>query len=85
MMYDVEWVPAANEELAAIWMLADDRAAVSRAVYRLDEALGREPLRLGESRESSVRRVVSYDMLTIAFEVVEDDKRVHVHGVLRYR
>jgi hypothetical protein len=84
MRYTVEGSPNAEGQLAAIWMAAVNREAVTLAAYRLEEALEFDPLRLGESRESSVRRFTSYQMLSIMFEVIEDDKRVLVHGVFAH-
>ena len=81
MSYDVVWGPRAEAMLADIWLAAEDRAAVSSASAWLDAQLARSPLMLGESRESSVRRVAYYRPIGIEFEVVEDDKRVVVQGV----
>ena len=44
----------------------------------LEKQLGYEPLRLGESRESSVHLWVFLPPVGIDFEVIEDDKRVIV-------
>jgi hypothetical protein len=81
MRYTVEWGPIAEGHLAAIWLDAADRDAVTQAAHRLEQALAFDPLHLGEARESSVRRFTSYQMLRVMFEVVEDDKKVLVQGV----
>jgi hypothetical protein len=81
MRYAVEWVPQAEDDLTTIWLAATDRDAVALAVHRLENALAFDPLRLGEGRESSVHRFTTYQMLSIMFEVIEDDKKVLVHGV----
>ena len=39
MNYDVFWIPAAEQELAAIWLASDDRNAVTLAAHRLEERL----------------------------------------------
>jgi hypothetical protein len=81
MNYTVVWVPPAEEELATIWLAAADQAAVTAAVYRLEQRLSRDPLHAGEARWSSVQRVVTDLPLGIDFEVIEDDKRVLVQSV----
>jgi hypothetical protein len=83
MNYDVDWGPVAENMLAAIWLAAPDREAVTVASDVLDQAMADDPLTLGESRESSVRRVAFEPPLGVEFEVIEDDKRVVVQGVFR--
>lgn len=80
---DVEFETAADNDLAAIWMAAPDRNAVTNASNELDQAMADDPLTLGESRESSVRRVAFCPPLGVHFEVIEDDKRVIVEAVFR--
>lgn len=81
MNYEVVWGPVAEQMLAAVWLATVDRGAVTRASSWLDRQLAVDPLRLGESRESSVRRVAFRPPIGIEFEVIEDDKRVIVQGV----
>lgn len=81
MNYEVVWDQVAERELAAAWLAAADRGAVTRAAAWLDRQLAADPLRLGESRASSVHRVAFRPPLGIEFEVIEDDKRVVVRGV----
>ncbi len=80
-MYTVIWQTVAENELAELWLAASDRRAITLAASTLDAALSVRPLRLGESRASSVQRIVYQAPLGIEFEVVEDDKRVIVQGV----
>jgi hypothetical protein len=81
MKYQVRWDPVAEAELAAIWLAAADRHAVTRATKWFDDQLARSPLGLGESRASSVHRLAYFAPLGIEFEVIEDDKRVIVQAV----
>ena len=81
MNYRVDWEPLAEQELAAIWNAAPDRNAVTAAASSLDRLLAHDPLRLGESRTSSVHRIAYHDILGVEYEVVEDDKLVIVHAV----
>jgi hypothetical protein len=81
MNYRVDWAPRAEQLLAAVWLAAPNRVAVTAAAAWLDEELANAPLRFGDPIDSSIHRVGSYDVLGIEFEVIEDDKRVIVHGV----
>jgi hypothetical protein len=81
MNYRVDWAPRAEQQLAAAWIAATDRAAVTTAAARLDAYLARDPLRLGDALDSSVYRIAFIDPLGAEFEVIEDDKRVIVQGV----
>jgi len=76
MKYQVAWTKTAEQHLAAIWLAAANRNAVTQAAYRLEELLQTSPLSLGESRQSSVSRIAFDEPLAIEFEVVEDDKKV---------
>lgn len=80
-MYTVIWQTVAENELAELWLAASDRRAITLAASTIDTTLSVRPLRLGESRASSVQRIVYQAPLGIEFEVVEDDKRVIVQGV----
>lgn len=81
MTYNVTWIPVAEQELAAAWLASADRNAVTAAAHRLDGRLRSDPLHMGESRESSVRRVAFDAPVGIEFEVIEDDKKVRVLGL----
>jgi plasmid stabilization system protein ParE len=81
MRYEVLWGPIAIQQLAAIWLAAADRNAVTAAADWLDRWLARIPLQLGEPRTSSVHRVAYRDPIGVEYEVIEDDKRVIVQGV----
>ena len=81
MSYEVIWQQITEQELAAAWLAATDRNAVTHAAASLDGQLAHDPLRLGESRTSSVHRIAYFPPLGVEFEVVEDDKRVIVQGV----
>ncbi len=81
MNYTVQFDPPAEQDLAGIWTASADKKAVTEAAAWLEVRLTREPLRLGESRSSSVHRVVFRNPLGFEYEVVEDDKLVLVHAV----
>ncbi len=81
MKYEVRWDPTAESELAAVWLAASDRGAVTRAAAWLDGRLANAPLQLGIPRTSSVHRIAYRNPVGLEFEVIEDDKRVIVRGV----
>jgi hypothetical protein len=54
-MYSVVCTPAADGELAALWITANDRKAVSEAAAHIESALQVSPLDRGESREGNQR------------------------------
>jgi hypothetical protein len=80
MSYRVSWIPSAEQDLAAAWLASTNRNTVSAAAHRLEHELQSDPFHVGESRESSVRRVAFESPLGIEFEIVEDDKKVRVLG-----
>jgi plasmid stabilization system protein ParE len=81
MSYAVVWAPTAERQLAAAWTAAADRTAVTAASAWLDARLAADPLRFGTPIDSSIHRTGTFDCLAVEFEVIEDDKRVIVHGV----
>ena len=85
MKYEVIWQAIAENELAAIWLAAADRDAVTAAAEWLDRRLSHDPLTLGESRRSSVNRIAVRLPIGIEFEVNPDDNREIVQGVFRFR
>jgi hypothetical protein len=54
-MFDVRWTDRADQELAAAWLAAPDRNAVSQAADRVEFLLKRDPLAQGESRSGNER------------------------------
>lgn len=42
-----EWLPLAEQELARIWMFADDSQIVTAAQAQIDRLLTRHPLGIG--------------------------------------
>ena len=50
MRYTVTSIPAADEELAAIWADAADRDAVTRVAHEIDRLLCTDPLRFATAQ-----------------------------------
>jgi hypothetical protein len=77
MTCTVLWTPAAEENLATVWMGADDRDAVTSAANTIDRLLGSNPESRGELRFDTVR-TLTVPPLGVDFEVVEEDRIVWV-------
>jgi hypothetical protein len=83
MSYQVFWVTEAEEELAAIWLDADDRNAIATAAHVIDIALRLDPETVGESRGEG-RRIFWEPPLGVIFIVSSDDRIVSVLNVWRF-
>jgi hypothetical protein len=57
--YTVTWTPTAEQELAAVWLAASDRDAVTTDSHRLDQDLARDPYDRGFERNASVNRTAT--------------------------
>ncbi len=80
MRYTVLWARPAEQELAAIWMRATDRARITSAANGVDIVLSEDAHEQGESREGTLR-VVFAPPLGVEFDVVEEDRIVYVLAV----
>ncbi|MBA4065446.1 MAG: hypothetical protein C0501_17380 [Isosphaera sp.] len=81
MTFAVNLDPPAIQGLAAAWLAAPDRGAVTAAAHQMEQILAADPLGHGESRESSVSRVGYVPPLGFTFDVVVDDSAVHVTAI----
>ena len=75
MNYTVTCVPAADQELAAAWLSARDRQAVTDAATEIDRLLRTNPGEQGESRDDD-SRVLFVPPLGVQFRVFEPDRKV---------
>ena len=55
MKHEVRWTDEADQQLAAIWMAATDRNAITTAANQIESTLKRDPLTAGESRTEGDR------------------------------
>lgn len=81
-MYKVRWVETAVFKLADAWTQADSaqRAAITAAAHRIEEALRISPLDAGESRGEGRRIVIDLPLVVIC-EVDPDNEIVTVLDV----
>jgi plasmid stabilization system protein ParE len=82
--YHVDWTPTAQNELAAIWNAAQDRAAVTAASDEIDRLLARDAPALGEARADNFR-VYLHPPLGVDFQVFPAERRALVVRVWRVR
>jgi len=83
MNFQVLWVSEAENELAAIWVAAPDRNAITSAAHVIDSVLRTNPEDAGESRDEE-RRILLESPLGVAFAVYPQDRTVHVLSVWRF-
>ena len=80
MNYTVEWDPNALQELAAIWLNAADRQAVTDAEARVDALLGTDPLRHGTPVAEGLYKL-TVAPLTVYYSVDQAPRHVEVSKV----
>jgi hypothetical protein len=83
MSYTVVWVPAAEQELAQLWMDAAQRREVTQAAREIDYRLRFAPVEQGESRAHG-RRILLVLPLGVTFEILPEDRLVRVLDVWRF-
>ncbi|HEX5447514.1 MAG TPA: hypothetical protein VFW87_27105 [Pirellulales bacterium] len=77
MSFTVVWIPAAEQNLAEIWLAAEERAAVTFAAREIDSLLKRDPDALGDARFDSIRSF-EFPPIGVDFEVLSQDRLVYV-------
>lgn len=82
MTYSVIWLPDVEQELAAIWMQAGDKTAITQSANQIDAALRRNAPNEGESRPGG-RRILFVFPLGVIFRVLPDNRTVQVSRVWR--
>ncbi|HEX5106713.1 MAG TPA: type II toxin-antitoxin system RelE/ParE family toxin [Pirellulaceae bacterium] len=79
MKYTVIWKPSALDRLTEIWLAAEDKDGVSRAVTKIDQFLGQQSA-AGESYFEGTRLIVA-PPLVVVYEVDHGDRRATVSRV----
>ena len=77
MNYTVLWTPTAEQDLAAIWMDAEDRRVITSAAHTVDVLLHEDAHLRGESRYGNLR-IMFVAPLGVHFEALQDDRMVYV-------
>jgi len=84
MKYMVIWLPSAEQRLAQLWTTGPDRAAITAAANAIDRTLAADPDTQGEARAGQTRILIE-EPLAVYFKVNEQDRRVTVWDVWRWR
>jgi len=79
VIYTVVWTAKAQGQLAALWLRATDRRAVTRASHNADQLLRRDPETRGE--EFFGDRLLVEPPLQVVFSIHPDDRQVEVEEV----
>jgi hypothetical protein len=82
MSYSVVWRPKAEQELAALWLAAPDRKAITTSVHQIDQFLANEPADQGRWL-IGVTRTLIVPPLAVVYEIIEDDRKVSVLTIWR--
>jgi hypothetical protein len=71
VIYDIEWLDAARQELAAIWQMADSaaQAATMRAIGRINDRLAIAPYTQGETRPPDDMRLMFELPLRVTYRI----------------
>jgi plasmid stabilization system protein ParE len=80
--YTVVWLPAAEDQLADIWVRAQDRWSVTQASARIDAELDVDAGSKGVAVAEGLRQITVVP-LKVFFEVQELDRKVEVTAVDR--
>jgi plasmid stabilization system protein ParE len=80
MKFRVVWKPAAERQLAEIWLSSPDRDAVTAASEAIESALSNRADELGESRPLDCR-IAFVAPLAVTFRVTVADRLVEVASV----
>jgi len=76
MSFSVQWQESAENELAQIWIDAEDRSLITATADQIDKLLVNDPESLGESRGGS-NRILIERPLAVLYRV-EKDQRILV-------
>jgi hypothetical protein len=80
VIFTVTWSETAEQQLAAIWIAAADRAAITRASHEIDVTLRVDADTVGRRHIGTVRRFRHYP-LAVLFDVSEPDRLATVIAV----
>ncbi|MFL5246040.1 MAG: type II toxin-antitoxin system RelE/ParE family toxin [Gemmataceae bacterium] len=81
MAYTVTWTPDAEDQLADIWLQANNRASVTVAQARIDSELRLAPFDKGIELSEGLRRI-TVSPLKVFYEILDTDRLVRVTAVV---
>lgn len=80
MKYTVVWRPEAEDELAAIWLVAEDRDEITAVSGVVDRTLKWDPYNSSESRGGN-HRILLIEPLVVYYRVSDEDRLITVESV----
>jgi hypothetical protein len=83
MIFTVLLDPAAEQELAALWMAAPDRAEVTRVSHEIEQLLRTDAHERGEARTGG-QRILFVPPLGVLFTVSVEDRIVRILQFWRF-
>jgi hypothetical protein len=83
MKWTVVWLGTTEDELAEIWLRAEDRQAITVASHQIDQELRKDADQKGEDFYGD--RVFQSGPLAVVFELSPDDRLVRITQVMRIR
>jgi hypothetical protein len=78
--FTVEWDPEAENQLAALWVIANDRKAVTQAQAEADRLLAQDPVACGTERSEGLYHL-RVPPLDVFYSVDPARRIVQVEGV----
>ena len=75
--FTVTWLEDAQNELAELWLEANDRSAITSATHAIDRELAEDAASKGEDVSEGLRSL-TVPPLRVIFAVSEDDRIVEV-------
>jgi hypothetical protein len=81
--YTVDWVPDAQDELADLWIVGPDRAAITRAQNEIDRRLASNPRGAGATEVAEGLWRMTVAPLTVYYAVDDAQRLVEVSKVVR--
>ncbi len=78
--YTVVWHPAARDRLARLWLVSNDRQAVTNAADEIDRELAVDPVKKGSLVRNQLR-ILCVLPLRVLYRVSEPDRLVTILAV----
>jgi hypothetical protein len=83
MKFTVVYLPSAENQLAELWLAADDKDAVRTAADEIDRLLSQRPQDVGEARVSNLR-ILIHEPIAVLYDVRDSDRLVKVWAAWRW-
>ena len=81
MKYTIEYTLDADNELAEVWLQANDRLLITRSMAMLERDLAFDPFAQGHARHSPLQRIAMFGYVGAFYEIIPDDYNVIIQGI----